>query len=179
MLFRSVTLSGGYQIRASGLAGGAVGLRFQRLKGAALEADFTASASASVKFGGTDLLGGLLGAIGKSDTDPKLLAGLTSEETTTFNAVLKEGVDHSLQASLDLALAAAAEDEALFEHEIQPGALDSESTGAVNRALHGDLTPLTELERPAGVTPRSSVLTRMRSQGITLKVNLLGIVNLI
>ena len=175
----SVTLSGGYQIRASGLAGGAVGLRFQRLKGAALEADFTASASASVKFGGTDLLGGLLGAIGKSDTDPKLLAGLTSEETTTFNAVLKEGVDHSLQASLDLALAAAAEDEALFEYEIQPGALDDASTSAVNHALHSDLTPLTGMEKAAGVTPRSNVLTRMRSQGITLKVNLLGIVNLI
>ena len=175
----SVTLSGGYQIRASGLATGGVGLRFQKQKGAALRADFTASASASVKFGGTDLLGGLLGAIGKSDADPKLLAGLTEEETATFNAALKEGVDHSLQAALDLSLATAAEDEALFEYEIQPGALDAASTGAVNRALHGDLTPLAELEQPAGVTPRSSVLTRMRSQGITLKVNLLGIVNLI
>jgi hypothetical protein len=175
----SVTLSGGYQIRASGLAGGAVGLRFQKQKGAALRADFTASASASVKFGGTDLLGGLLGAIGKSDADPKLLAGLTEEETKTFNAALKEGVDHSLQAALDLALATAAESDALFEYEIQPGALDDASTGAVNRALHGDLTPLTELGRAAGVTARSNVLTRMRSQGITLKVNLLGIVNLI
>jgi hypothetical protein len=175
----SVTLSGGYQIRATGLAGGAVGLRFQKKKGAALRVDFTASASASVKLGGTDLLGGLLGAIGKSDADPKLLAGLTEDETKTFNAALKEGVDHSLQAALDLALETAAEDDALFEYEIQPGALDDASTGAVNQALHGDLTPLTELERAAGVTPRSSVLTRMGSQGITLKVNLLGIVNLI
>jgi hypothetical protein len=175
----SVTLTGGYQIRASGLGGGAVGLRFQKQKGAALRADFTASASASVKFGGTDLLGGLLGAIGKNDADPKLLAGLTEEEMATFNAALKEGVDHSLQAALDLALETAAEDEALFEYEIQPGALDDASTGAVNRALHGDLTPLTESGRLAGVTARSSVLTRMRSQGVTLKVNLLGIVNLI
>ena len=175
----SVTLSGGYEIRASGLAGGAVGLRFQRQNGAAVRADFTAAASASVTFGGTDLLSGLLGAIGKSDADPKLLAGLTEEETATFNAALKQGADHSLQASLDLALETAAEDEALFEYEIQPGALDGASTAAVNRALHGDLTPLTGLERPAGVVPRSSVLTRMRSQGVTLKVNLLGIVNLI
>ena len=175
----SVTLSGGYQIRASGLAGGAVGLRFQKQKGAALRADFTASASASVAIGSTDLLGGLLGASGKSDADPKLLAGLTQDETKTFNAALKEGVDHCLQAALDLALETAAEDEALFEYEIHPGALDGASTDAVNRALHGDLTPLTGMERPAGVTPRSSVLTRMRSQGVTLKVNLLGIVNLI
>jgi hypothetical protein len=175
----SVTLSGGYQIRACGLAGGAVGLRFQKQKGAALRTDFTACASASVKLGNTDLLGGLLGAIGTGDPDPKLLAGLTEAETKTFNAALKEGVDHSLQAALDLALATAAEDDALFEYEIQPGALDSASTDAVNRALHGDLTALTELERPAGVTLHNSVLTRMRSQGVTLKVNLLGIVNLI
>ena len=175
----SVTLSGGYQIRACGLAGGAVGLRFQKQKGAAFRTDFTASASASVKLGTTDLLGGLLGAIGRSAADPTLLAGLTAEETATFNAALKEGVDHSLQASLDLALSTAAEDDALFEYEIQPGALDLTSTSAVNHALHGDLTALTELERPAGVTLRDSVLARMRSRGVTLKVNLLGIVNLI
>ena len=175
----SITISGAYQIRASGLAGGAIGLRFQKQKGATLRSDFTASASASVKFGKTDLLAALLGAIGKSGADPKLLEGLTEAEARTFNAALQEGVDHSLQAALDLALSTAAEDEALFEYEIQPGALDAASTAAVNRALHGDLTALTELESPAGVTLRSSVLTRMRSQGVTLKVNLLGIVNLI
>jgi hypothetical protein len=175
----SVTISGAYQIRACGLAGGAIGLRFVKQKGATLRGDFTASASASVKFGGTDLLASLLGAIGKTDADPKLTAGLTEAEVKTFNAALQEGVDHALQASLDLALSTAAEDEAVFEYEIQLGALDGASTAAVNRALHGDLTALSELESPAGVTLRSSILTRMRSQGVTLKVNLLGIVNLI
>ena len=175
----SIGISGAYQIRASGLAGDAIGLRFLKQKGATLRSDFTASASASVKFGNTDLLAALLGAIGKSGADPKLLEGLTEAEARTFNAALQEGVDHALQASLDLALSTAAEDEAVFEYEIQLGALDGASTAAVNRALHGDLTALSELESPAGVTLRSSNLTRMRSQGVTLKVNLLGIVNLI
>ena len=175
----AVTISGAYQIRASGLAGGTVGLRFLKQKGATLRTDFTASASASVKAGGVDLLSALLSAIGKSGSDPKLLQGLSEAEARTFNAALQEGVDHALQASLDVALATAAEDDALFEYEIQPGALDSASTGAMNHALHGDLTALTELASPAGVTLRNSVLTRMRSHGVTLKVNLLGIVNLI
>ena len=175
----SITISGAYQIRACGLGGGAIGLRFVKQKGATLRTDFTASASASVTFGGTDLLAGLLGAISKSDADPKLTAGLTEAEAKTFNAALQEGVDHSLQAALDLALSTAAEDDALFEYEIQPGALDAASTAAVNGALRGDLTALSALESPAGVTLRSSVLTRMRSKGVTLKVNLLGIVNLI
>src|ERR1035441_7894094 len=39
----SLTLSGAYQIRACGLAGGAVGLRFQKRKGATLRTDVTAS----------------------------------------------------------------------------------------------------------------------------------------
>ncbi|MGD0773665.1 MAG: hypothetical protein ABSC05_12655 [Candidatus Solibacter sp.] len=175
----SVTLSGGYQIRAEGLAGGAVGLRFQKQKGLTLRGDLTASASASVQVGGADLLAALVGAIAKTDPDPKLLAGLSEAETQTFNAALKDGVDHALQVSLDLALSTTTEDDALFEYEIQPGALDAISTSAVNRALHGDLTALTGLESPAGVTLRSSILTRMRSHGVTLKVNLLGIVNLI
>jgi hypothetical protein len=175
----AVTLSGAYRIRATGLVGGTVALRFEKQKGATLRGDITASASASVKFGGTDLLSALLGAIGKSDVDPKLLAGLSEEEKKTFNAALQEGVDHSLQASLDLALSSAREDDALFEYEVRPDALDAASTACVNRALHGDLTALTAAEAPAGVTLRSTLLTRMRSQGVSLKVNLLGIVNLI
>ena len=144
-----------------------------------MQADLTVSASASVSFRGTDLLSALLGAIGGSGADPKVLEGLTDAEKETFNAALQDGVNHSLQASLDLALSTMADDEAIFEYEIQPGALDGVSTGAVNRALHGDLTALTGLASPAGVTLRSTVLTRMRSKGVTLKVNLLGIVNLI
>jgi hypothetical protein len=175
----SITISGAYRIQASGLAGGAVGLRFQKQKDVSMQADLTVTASASVTFRGTDLLSALLGAIGGSSADPKVLDGLTDAEKQTFNAALQDGVNHSLQASLDLALSAMAEDEAIFEYEIQPEALDGVSTGAVNRALHGDLTALTELASPTGVTLRSSVLTRVRSKGVALKVNLLGIVNLI
>ncbi len=175
----SITISGAYRIQASGLAGGAIGLRFQKQRNVAMQADLTVAASASVSFGGTDLLSALLGAIGGNGGDPKMLDGLTDAEKQTFNAALQDGVNHSLQASLDAALSTMAEGEAIFEYEIRSGALDSVSTGAVNRALHGDLTALTELASPAGVTLRSSVLTRVRSKGVALKVNLLGIVNLI
>jgi hypothetical protein len=175
----SIKISGAYRIQASGLAGGAIGLRFEKERDVAVQADLTVSASASVSFGGTDLLSALLGAIGGSGGDPKMLDGLTDAEKETFNAALQDGVNHSLQASLDLALSTMAEDEAMFEYEIRPGALDGVSTGAVNRALHGDLTALTGLASAAGVTLRSTVLTRVRSKGVALKINLLGIVNLI
>ena len=124
----SITISGAYQIRACGLAGGAIGLRFLKQKGATLRSDFTASASASVKFGKTDLLAALLGAISKSGADPKLLEGLTEAEVQTFNAALQEGVDHSLQAALDLALSTAAEDECALRVR--------NSTGRARRRVH-------------------------------------------
>src|SRR5206468_1415913 len=96
----SITLSGAYRIEASGLAGGAIGLRFQKQRDVAMEADLTVSASASVSFRGTDLLSALLGAIGGSGGDPKMLEGLTDAEKHTFNAALQHGVNHTLQASL-------------------------------------------------------------------------------
>src|SRR4029077_17913988 len=121
----SITLSGAYRIQASGLTGGAIGLRFQKQRDVAMQAGITVAASASVTFRGTDLLSALLGAIGGSGGgDPKMLEGLTDAEKQTFNAALQDGVNHSLQASLDLALSTMADDEAIFEYEIQPGALD-------------------------------------------------------
>jgi hypothetical protein len=66
----SITISGAYRIQASGLAGGAVGLRFQKQKDVSMQADLTVTASASVTFRGTDLLSALLGAIGGSSADP-------------------------------------------------------------------------------------------------------------
>jgi hypothetical protein len=174
----SITISGSYQIQATGLAGGNIGLRFQKQRSTAMRTEFTASASASVTFRGTDLLSALMGAIGGNGTDPKVLQGLTDDEKETFNAALQEGVNHSLQASLDVALSTMTEDEAIFEYEIQRGALDG-AAAALNRALHGDLTALTGGASVAGVTLRTSVLDRVRKHGVTLKVNLLGIVNLI
>ena len=62
----------------------------------------------------------LLGAISKDTLDPNLLSGLTAEEIKTFAAAIKEGVDHSLQASLDLGLSKATDNEAVFQYEINP-----------------------------------------------------------
>ena len=183
----SFTLSGSYQIRARRQADGAVELSYLRERGTRLQADFKAAASLSATFNSTDLLATLLGAIGKSAIDPKLLDGLTPEEIKTFSAAVREGLSHSVQASIDLVLATETDDQATFQYELDLDALDDAGTAAVNRALHGDLTLLTALEKQAaageriapGIKLRNSLLERTRTRGITLKVNLLGIVNLL
>jgi hypothetical protein len=181
------TLSGAYQIRVRRLGSGAVELSYLRDRATHLVVDLNAAAAASVNFNSTDMLGGLMGAISKNAPDPKLLDGLTPEEIETFNAAIQEGVSHSLQASFDAVLSAATDDQAAFQYELQLDALDEASAGAVNRALRGDLTALNALETQAaagdriapGIRLLDSLLVRARTTGLTLKVNLLGIVNLL
>lgn len=186
-LSASLALSGSFQIRVESLAGGAVRLSYLRDRGASFETDISGSAGVSVNLGSTDLLAKLLGAIGTDKVDQKMLDGLTADQIATFNSTLKAGIDHSLAASLDLALSKSIDTPVTFQYDIQPNQLDASSAGAVNRALRGDLSQLTDLEEKAGpdgtiapgVKLLNSVFSTAKASGFALKLNLLGIVNLI
>ncbi|MCU1232140.1 MAG: hypothetical protein JWP63_107, partial [Candidatus Solibacter sp.] len=169
------TLSGSYQIRVRRLAAGTIELSYLRARGTKFDVALNAAASASVNFQGKDLAAALLGAICKNPAAPELMQGLEPEEAASFNAAVKAGVQRSLQASIDAALSVSTDRQAAFQYEIDLNALDEASTAAVNRALHGDLTGMTG----AGVKMLDSLLTRARTMGATLKINLLGIVNVI
>ena len=183
----SLTLSGSYQIRLEKLAQGAIRLSYIREAGTAMQTDLTTSAGVSADLGTTDLLAKLLGAISTGKVDQKVLDGLTTDEISTFTAAIKTGIDHSLQASIDYELSTSSDNQKAFQYEIQPDLLDAASTDAVNRALKGDLELLTSLEEraqadgtiAAGVKLLNSVFSTARSRGFSLKLNLLGIVNLI
>jgi hypothetical protein len=183
----SFTLSGSYQIRLEMLSPGVVRLSYLKEAGKAMKTDLSASAGVSVTLGSTDLLAKLLGAIGKGSVDQKLLGGLTPDEAATFTGAVQAGINHSLKASLDLALSASSQQQTAFQYEIQVGLLDTASTDALNRALKGDLRILTALEETAqpdgilapGIKLLNSVFSTAKSHGFALKVNLLGIVNLI
>ena len=186
-LSASLTLKGSYQIRLEKLTGGAMRLSYLKDRGTSFETDLTASAGVTVDLGKTDLLAKLLGGIEKGAVDQKLLASLTPDEVGSFTAAIKTGIDHSLQASVDLALSTAEDNQAAFQYEIQPDLFDSESSKAVESALRGDLSLLTSLEEGApsdgtlahGVKLVNSVFSTARTKGFSLRVNLLGIVNLI
>ena len=190
-LSASFTISGSYQVRVRRSSADAIELSFCKQQGTTLKTDLSASAGVSVKVGDTDLLPALLGAISSDpDTDAikKLFAdgGLTANEISNLTGAIKDGLDHSLQASLDLALSQMADDQAAFQYEIRPAQLDSTASAAVHRALDGDLSGLTMLEESAkgadlapGVRLISSVLTSVRRQNATLKLNLFGLVNVI
>ncbi|HTA47663.1 MAG TPA: hypothetical protein VK789_34720 [Bryobacteraceae bacterium] len=183
----SFTLSGSYQIRVQKMPGGAIQLSYLKEAGTDFEIGMGPSAGVSVDLGTTDLLAKLLGVIEKGGVDPKVLATLTSDDVSDFNAAVKSGIDHSLQASVNLALSAQTDKQAAFQYEVRPDLLNDSSRQAVDRALRGDLTLLTALEEHAapdgtiapGVKLLNSVFSNSRTRGVTLKINLLGIVNLI
>ena len=106
----SFTISGSYQIRARCTAPGVIELSVYQEHGTTLKTDLSVSAGVAVKLGSTDLIQSLLTAIGpKSEEDgmSKLLAdgGLTKDQIDALNGAIKDGLDHCLRGSLDLALA--------------------------------------------------------------------------
>ena len=185
----SCTVNGGYQVRVRRTSPDSMELSFCKQKGSTLKANFSASGGVSVKVADTELLRELLGAIGTDPNDEatkKLFdaGGLSESEIETLTGAIKDSLDYSLQASLDLALSRIADDQTLFQYEIRPAQFDAAASAAVHRALEGDLSALTALETgdegaalAPGITLISSVLITVRKQKTTLRVNLLGLVN--
>jgi hypothetical protein len=188
-LSASFTISGSYQLRARRTDLKTIELSYLQERGTTFKADLTASAGITAKLGGKDLIAAFLGSISTDQTggDEKLLADLQPVEVKTLSAAIKSGLDHSLQASLDLTLSAITDDQAAFQYEIQPDLLTPAANLAVHKALDGDLSLLTQMEdtmQPGGILAPgikmlNSVLTKTRQHGVELKVNLLGILNYI
>jgi len=185
------TISGAYQIRVRRTSADAIELSVYKQHGTVLETKLSASAGVSVKAFDQDLIKALLKAISTDPNDDptkKLFAdgGLSPDEIGKLAGAIKQGIDNSLAASINLALSQTGDHQAAFQYEVRAAELDSASTKLINRALRGDLSGLTELERGAdnaklapGVDLISSVLTRVHTAKTVLKLNLLGLVNFI
>lgn len=185
-LSASFTISGSYQLRARRKDVDTIELSFFRERGTTLKADLSAFAGMTPKLEDTDLIATILGAISTDPAgDKKLLSDLSPAEVKTLTDAIKGGLDHSLQASLDAVLSAMMDDQAAFQYEIQPARLNAELSDAVHRALAGDLCQLNAMEDRVqvgnvlgpGVKMLSSVLSETRKHGITLRINLIGILN--
>jgi hypothetical protein len=185
-LSASVVITGSYQVRARRTDADTIELSYLRQSGTTLKVDISASAGITAKLGDIDLIASFLGAISTDPVgDKSLLTGLQPPEVKTLSDAIKGGLDHSLQASLDIVLAASTDDQAAFRYEIQPARLNATASDAVHRALDGDLTRLTSMEddmQPGGILAPgvkmvNSVFSKTRDRSVSLKVNLLGILN--
>ena len=181
-----VNLTGSWQVRVVRTDGQIITLSYAQQRGSTLTADWSTSAGITAKLGNTDLAAAIIGAI---STDPlkdkAIFADLSSEECQKLTGAIKGSLNHSLQASIDAALSSLSENDAAFQYELRLDQLTPETSNAVRRALHGDLSLLTALEHNAtddgviapGIRLLNSVLTEVHKRGLTLNLNLLGIVN--
>jgi hypothetical protein len=184
----SYQIMGAYQIRVRRTAD-AFELGLYKQRGATLTTAIRAGGGVSARFGNTELITALLTAIGGNPVDAetqKLFGdgGLAKDEIATLAGAIKDSVDHSLRAALELALAATSAEEAVFLYEIRPELLNDHATAAIALGLRGDLTKLVELESGSegavlapGLKLVTSILTRTKKHQATLKFNLLGLVN--
>jgi hypothetical protein len=185
-LSASVVLSGSYQVRARRIDADTIELSYMRESGTTLKADISASAGVTAKLGDTDLIASILGAISTDPVgDKSLLAGLQLAEAKNLSDAIKGSLDHSFQASLDIILSTSTDDQAAFQYEIQIARLNAAASDAVHSALDGDLTLLTSMEdnmQPGGILAPgikmlNSVFSQAQKRSVSLKINLLGILN--
>ena len=182
----SFKLTGSWQTRARCTAPNIIELSFLREAGKTLVVDLSAQAGVSVKMGDDDLLSELIGAISKDPlADKSKLSGLQPAELSKLSDTIKGGLDHSFKASVDAALSASNDDQALFQYRIDLTRIGEDTSLAIHRALDGDLTALTEMERSVrmggaladGLVLLNSVLDQTNKRGVMFKFNLIGLVN--
>jgi hypothetical protein len=176
----SFAVSGSYQIKTTRKDKDTVQLSFLRKQGVTMTYDAAASAGITATAIGIDLGSAVMGAVSTDPTkDQPLFGDLTAAEVQTLTDAIKSGADHSLRASVDTALSAMSDDQALFQYEIRPALLGDDARAALRQALRGDLSVLTAMGDAPGVKMLSSLFTETQKRGLTLKLNLMGIVNLL
>lgn len=182
----SFEISGSYQVRVLRKDADIIQLSISPEKGTMLKADFTASAGVTAAVGQTDLIAALLNMISVDpEKEIKALGDLEPAEAATLHAAIADGLNHGLQASIDLALSSMADNQAAFQYEIQPAKLTPDGSVAVHKALDGDLRLLTAMEDgiqsggilAPGLKMLNSIFYETRKRGTALKLNLVGILN--
>ena len=123
--------------------------------------------------GTTDLLGTLLNAALPGVDTAK--SGLSPDDAKALNGVIKDALDRSIEAELNISCSAATTDEAAVLYEIELNSGDAGKTDeALAKALKGDFTALEDLPN---AHPKRNILVTTKERRQTMSVNLLGLLS--
>lgn len=187
----NLTISGTYQVRLRRLDGHRAELGVYTLKSREAALSVTAEVGMSATAGPFDLGEKVIGALSpKPAVDveefEQLLPGEKDDEKkariTAFQTSIKAGICTKLQLSLGAAIDNLQSREAVWAFEIDTAlAVTDQARAAIAGALDGKLGALTRDPKalPAGITQKSNVLTDKDLHKQSLKINVLGLVNLI
>ncbi len=175
----SLTFSGGYQLQVTKLDARRVLLAYFRTRGHELAVSFTAEIGVSVPVGSYDLITLLLQTASPEavpTADDLKKAGLKEDELAAIVRGIKAGIQRNLQIAFSAELDYSDEHTAAFLYEIDLPTLGGPGTLAVEKAIRGDLSAL-EGGNLTGVKTLRSVTTTERGTTRSLKLNLLGVLN--
>ena len=179
----SVRIFGDYQIRVQKTGADIVRLGLHRRKGTELSFEVNAKVGASVNLGGRDLLVALFSAISgepKGNVELWVNGELSDADVEIMQKAVKESVNRSLSLALSAEFSSLKSNEAAFLYEIDLRRLNPASSEALQQALSGNFSALTSNEGSlAGVTMVRSLTGTLREKRFALKINLLGIVNVL
>ena len=187
----SVTLTGAYQVRLRRLEGRQTELGVYTLKSREADLSVSANAGVSAKLGSFELTEKVIGAL---STQPavdvaefkKALPGEDDQAKTqrieAFQSSLGAAISTKVQLAAKVAISRMQSHEAAWLFQIDRSlAITDDAQSAVASAFHGNFVLLTRDPKhlPAGLTQQSNILTDTAVRKLTLKVNLLGLANLI
>ena len=179
----SFGISCDFQIRIERLPQGRVRLGYSRKRGTDLEITATASAGISAGFGSQDLFSTLIRAISANAAASQQElqnAGLSPGQAEGLQQAVRAGVQRKLELAVAAELGSAQSSGTAFLYEVDLDALDDKGREIVSAALHGNLSELAAITDAApGITAVRNVIAALHERQHTLKINLLGIYNVV
>jgi hypothetical protein len=182
----SFRLGGGYEIRVRRLNPDTIRLGIYKKDEREFTVSVEASAGVNAGIGEQDWIPSIISAVSRdpqADTTLLEASGLQPDHIEEIQEGIRAGVQRSLEASLLTELSSLRTKEAAFLYDIDlTAAISNEQVRqAIQAALHGDLSLLPHQKGaaglPQGITLQRSAWACARERGLTLRINLLGILN--
>lgn len=176
--------TGDYQLRVQRLTGNAFRLGFYRKRNSQFDFSVAADATLTIKLGDNDLFVKLMQAISSDpEGDLKQLeaAGLSEDQSKAIQSAIKSAVNRSLEIGISLELSRTDESDAMFLFEVDLDALQPDGRTLLHSALEGNLSGLVKADTkpPAGIKVVKTLLSTAKTFQHSLKLNLLGIYNVL
>ena len=181
----SVKVFGEFEIRVRKQPGNLLRLSYHKMHAGELGFSIEAAAGPGLSVGNRELLSMVFGgdtSIGGDAETALVAAGVTRKQLDAIRAALRAGMSKKLSIEFAAQFSSLRRHDAAFEYEIDLAALDDTGRRALDEALAGNLTGLNDLEEQGvahGIRATQSLLQKMRKRTIRLRINLLGLLNVI
>jgi hypothetical protein len=166
----SIEIAGDFLVRSFKMGDSVVRLGVYKKRGTTFTASFSAGAGVEGDIGDGDILDALLNAALPGVN--VAAAGIPDDTAKALNGAIKDGLDRSLSAQMNVACSAAYTDEAAVVYEIQlDGGVAAATDAALSKALRGDWSALELLPNKRQIR---NIAVNTVEKKISMTLNLFG-----